>query len=137
MANKRISRRRRRRILIIGSVCIFFFVVFCINVVNYSYKIIKLTSEQAALEKQLDELKTEKERLDVEIKKLQDPEYIANFAREEYLYTREGEYVIKIDQAEDTIEEIKKENTKYKYIIVGSIAFLVIISLAIRKKDDK
>ena len=56
MANKRISRRRRRRILIIGSVCIFFFVVFCINVVNYSYKISKLTSEQAALEKQLDEL---------------------------------------------------------------------------------
>ena len=29
-----------------------------------------------------------------DVKKLQDPEYVAKYAREKYLYTKEGEYVI-------------------------------------------
>lgn len=32
--------------------------------------------------------------LEDDVKKLQDPEYVAKYAREKYLYTKEGEYVI-------------------------------------------
>ena len=51
--------------------------------------------------KKLDEeyaLKLEKEELlKSEIQKLQDEEYVARYAREKYLYSKEGEIIIKID----------------------------------------
>ena len=41
-------------------------------------------------------LVSEEELLEKEVNKLQDPEYIAKYAREKYLYSKDGEYIIKI-----------------------------------------
>jgi len=43
-----------------------------------------------------------------EINKLQDKDYVARYARENYLYTKDGEYVIKVDT-----EEKKEKNSKF------------------------
>ena len=41
------------------------------------------------------------ENLENEVVKLQDPEYVAKYARERFLYTKEGEIVIDMSSLED------------------------------------
>ena len=41
---------------------------------------------------------SEEESLKEEINKLQDPEYMAKYAREKYLYSKDDEIVIKIEE---------------------------------------
>ncbi len=49
-----------------------------------------------------DLLKEEEESLNVEISKLQDPDYIARYAREKYMYSKDGEVILRIiDPKED------------------------------------
>jgi cell division protein FtsB len=40
----------------------------------------------------------EEENLKEEINRLQDPEYMAKYAREKYLYSKNGEIIIKIEE---------------------------------------
>lgn len=41
---------------------------------------------------------SEEEELKSEINKLQDPEYVARYAREKYLYSKDNEIIIKIEE---------------------------------------
>ena len=50
------------------------------------------------MEAKLVSLKEEEDELQLEADKLQDPDYIARYAREKYLYSKEGEFVIKIPE---------------------------------------
>ncbi len=59
---------------------------------NVYYK----NKEKQQLNDKLVLLKEQGEALRVEAKKLQDPEYVARYAREKYLYSGEDEYVIRI-----------------------------------------
>ena len=136
MKTRRISKSRKRRILVLGTISIIVFACFLFNVFTYSYKIIKLTSEQNKLAARLDELKTIKENKENEIEKLNDPEYVAKFARENYRYSRDGELVIvdTTEKAEELLRDIQKETLVYKYILVGSaIGFILIIAIIKRR----
>ena len=62
----------------------------------YWGKIIDKQQEKHELEKKYANLVDEEELLEKEVNKLQDPEYIAKYAREKYLYSKDGEYIIKI-----------------------------------------
>ena len=96
----RISKSRKRRLAIIGTASIIAFAFFCLTTINYTYKIIKLTSKQNELVKTLNKKKKKKEELDIEIEKLQNEDYIARYAREKYLFSKEGEFIIKIPEDE-------------------------------------
>ena len=126
----KISKSRKRRLLVIGTASLVAFVFFCINVFNYSYKIISLTKEQNNLMAELDRLKSEKEDLDIKIKQLQDEEYIANYARENYSYSKDNEIVIKIKDTDSKIEENEKialENaSNLKKLRIGVVAFYLV-----------
>lgn len=41
-------------------------------------------------------LKDEQEILNSDIKKLEDPDYVARYAREKYMYSKDGELIIRI-----------------------------------------
>ena len=56
----------------------------------------KINEEKQTLNYKLVALKEEEEVLNSDIKKLQDPEYVARYAREKYLYSKEGELIIRI-----------------------------------------
>ena len=56
------------------------------------------TSFIVVLEKQLTELKNDEAALKVNVEKLQDPDYIARYAREKYLYSKDGEFIIRIPE---------------------------------------
>ena len=52
--------------------------------------------EEKELEEKYVKLLEEKEILEDDVVKLQDPEYVAKYAREKYLYSKDGELIIKI-----------------------------------------
>ena len=51
----------------------------------------KLKDEQLALEE-------EHKELEKDIKKLNDPDYITKYVREKYLYSKDGEIILRIDE---------------------------------------
>ena len=50
------------------------------------------------LEKEMVDLREKEEKLKVDANKLQNPDYIARYAREKYLYSKEGEYILQIPE---------------------------------------
>ena len=58
----------------------------------------KNKKETAALKNEYESLLNEKDMLKSEIMKMQDPDYIARYAKEKYFYSSDGEYIIKMDE---------------------------------------
>lgn len=81
---------------------IFFIFGSIISTLSYSLftnlcQINKLEKEKKQLEKQLIVLNDEKEMLEADIERLSDPDYIAKYVREKYLYSKNGELIIRIE----------------------------------------
>ena len=134
MAKKKISKGVKRRVsLIIGPILIVIFCLTLITVLSYAYRINKLSNTKKELEERLAYLQESAENMSDEIVKLKDPEYIAMYARENYYYTKNGEYVLKV--VEEKEEKITKKDTPiYVYYIIGIITFVIGIVLFIIKK---
>lgn len=64
----------------------------------YWPKIFDNYQQKKELENKYMNLLEEEETLSSDIIKLQDPEYIARFAREKYLYSKNGEIIIRITE---------------------------------------
>lgn len=63
----------------------------------YSIKqIMEMKEEKLFLEKQLVKLESEEDILESDIQKLKDPAYVARYAREKYLYSKDGELIIRL-----------------------------------------
>lgn len=79
-----------------------FFVVFVFlvifSVASVLKKIVVLNKEKNELKEVLYEAKEEKKYLESEVERFNDEEYVARFAREKYLFSKEGEYIIKIEK---------------------------------------
>ena len=80
-----------------------FFIVFgsIIGYLSYSFfsnvgKILNIREEKLLLESKLASLQNEEDELNSDIKKLEDPEYVAKYAREKYMYSKDGEIIIRI-----------------------------------------
>ena len=58
--------------------------------------IISNKNKKIELEKQYNQLMNKEDELNDEVNKLQDPEYVAKYAREKYLYTKDGELIIDV-----------------------------------------
>ena len=58
---------------------------------------IKKKKEKRELTKQLATLKEDETTLTDDVDKLKNPEYAARYAREKYLYSKNGEKILKID----------------------------------------
>lgn len=101
---------------------------------NYIIQVKNLNDEQAKLENDLLVLKQEESNLKNEIEKLKDPDYLARFARENYMYSKDGEYIIKVSEKEekDNTQETVENNKNYLGIII--ITSIILITLIFIKK---
>ena len=88
MTKRKAVRNAKKRIFL-------FFVFFgtIIGSLSYSFfsnvnKIIQMKDQKEALKDKLSNLKEEEEILNSDIKKLEDPDYVARYAREKYLYSK-------------------------------------------------
>lgn len=132
---KKIPKASKKRLAIFGtiSVVVIFYFIFLLG--YYVYRIYELKNEQKKLNDNYIELKAEEKELRNEIEKLQDADYIARYAREEYSYSKDGEYILKIKEKENEEENEKIDfNIDYNYIIYGGIGILVIIIIHTIKK---
>lgn len=139
MAQKRkrkVVKAAKRRLVFFGTLSIAIIVYFFVTLATYTIRIVELNQEKKELTAQMVTLKDDEENLKLEIQKLQDPDYIARFARENYLYSKDGEYIIKIEdkkekkQEKDDVIEIKEE-----YIAIGGIALFLLLVLWLRHKQ--
>ena len=100
-------------------------------------KIRSYEKEKKALTLELEKLKEDAESLNLEINRLNSPEYIARYAREKFLYTKDGEKLIIVDELtkEQQIEESNKEIDYLTYILigVGSLLFITIVYIIVKK----
>lgn len=139
MAKKRkVSKSAKKRLLLFGTLSFAVIIYFFITLTTYTLNIIDLNHEKKELKKQLLVLKEDEENLNIELKKLQDPDYIARFARENYLYSKNGEYIIKI---QDNKKETKKTSINHeesiRYIVIGVGSFLTILGIYVLRHMTK
>ena len=137
------TKAAKSRLLVFGTLSIFFVIYFIFTLVSYSVNLVQLTNEKEKLEEKYLSLQEEAEELKIEITKLHDPEYLAKFARENYLYSKEGELIIKIHETEDVLEETQQQIDNNRFVVMISFGILVLIFLyillrsIIKKKSDK
>ena len=66
------------------------------TIVIYWKKILTNVNEKKRLEILYTDLLNKEKLLENDVVRLQDPEYVAKYAREKYLYSKDGELIIKI-----------------------------------------
>lgn len=136
MARGKIKKATKRRLTVFGTISIMLIFYFLFTLGYESYNLYKLLEKEKKLKQDYAELKEQAEDLKIEINQLNDPEYLAKYARENYSYSKEGEYIIKLNEAEEKIEDtntiIKKE-----YIVIGLSGLLIVIFIYIIKRGRK
>ena len=104
MANKKtkkITKASKRRLIIFGTASLIIMLYFFITTISNIITIHKLNKQYNSLENELNILKAEEKVLKTDIEKLKDPDYLARYARENYSYSKDGEYVIKIEEKDE------------------------------------
>lgn len=134
MAKKKASKELKRRLTVFVPLCVFFIIYFVYTFAYHTYSIIELTNQKKELKEYYNDLKLDEEDLNDKIQKFSDKEYLARYARENYSYSTNNEYIIKI--TDDIEEDIDKTNEliNKNYIIIGLSVVLILIFIYIIKK---
>lgn len=91
------TRKEKKRLLFISAFVVALLALLVGSVYSDFIQIIdnKKTTEQ--LTSQYESLLAEEESLQSEVAKMQDPNYIARYAKEKYMYSSEDEVILRID----------------------------------------
>lgn len=82
--------------LILGTFSLVTIVVTTYTMGKYWIEIYDKSQEKDKLNKELKQLKKKESTLRADADRMQDKEYIARYAREKYLYSKEGEFILRI-----------------------------------------
>lgn len=93
---KKVNKGAKRRLLCLFSIFIILITYVSYTSITYWKQILFNNKEKKELEERYEKLLSDKEILEEDVVKLQDPEYVAKYAREKYLYSKDGELIIKI-----------------------------------------
>ena len=93
---KVVMKKNARRMLVFGLLSIATIAFVLINLSSTVTQIVDKYKEAHELEEKMLALKETEKDLSNEILKLQDPDYLARYAREKYFYSKEGELIIRL-----------------------------------------
>ena len=93
---KKVNKGAKRRLLLLFSIFVLLVGYMSYSTITYWKQILQNKKDTKELEKKYSKLVANKEILEKDLVKLQDPDYVAKYAREKYLYSKEGELIIKI-----------------------------------------
>lgn len=138
---KRVPKASKRRLVFLTPIILLILVYFLFTVLYYGVNLISLKRQEAKLNADLTSLQAEEKELKNEIQKLKDPDYLARYARENFLYSKDGEYIIKVNDS----NKPQKENETlfdilepyYMYITFGVLILIFIFILLIFKRNRK
>lgn len=100
--NKKVTMKKNaRRMLVFGFFSVCAISLVAVSILKIVTQIIDKYSEERELEVKMANLQEKEEDLNNEIKKLQDSEYLARYAREKYFYSKNGELIIRIPTTDD------------------------------------
>ena len=95
--------KKKKKIKKVRCRIFIFFIIFgfIIGSLSYSFfsninKMMLIKREKQMLIQSLSSLVEDEEVLNSDIKKLKDPDYVARYAREKYMYSKEGELIIRL-----------------------------------------
>ncbi len=133
------SKHCKRRLTVFGTISIIVIILFVYNLFSYITLINRLENEQKELENKLVELQRDIANKKEEIEKLKNPEYLAKYARENFLYSKEGEYIIRIDENDKLVVEMdtKEVENKQKIVMVLLVITLSVLFIYIFIKIKK
>ncbi len=94
------KRKVRTRFFLLGFISIFIICAVTFTIGKYWIEIFDKYKEKKVLDQELTSLKEKEEELKVDADKLQNPDYVARYAREKYLYSKPGEYILQIPEEE-------------------------------------
>lgn len=92
------TKKEKRRLRIYFFTIIGLIALFGYKMYYYWPKIFANYQEKQNLERTYNDLLEQEATLSSDIVRLKDPEYIARFAREKYLYSKDGEMIIRIPE---------------------------------------
>jgi len=133
MAKRKISKKGKLRLVTFGTISLILISYFFYVAISSTYHLISLKNESQALETELNSLVKEQQELRQEIKKLDDPNYIASFARENYQYSREGEYIIQINELEEELESLEDETMNISLLFISGLG-IIVLGYFVKKK---
>lgn len=90
------NRKAKRRLLFVTLLLIVVACSLSAGLYNYWIQIYNNKKEEKILKTELTKLLSEEDDLKSEILKLEDPDYVARYAKEKYLYSADGDVIIKI-----------------------------------------
>ena len=135
-----ISKASKRRLSLFGTISVFLIVYFIFSLLYNVYTLYDLTNEKKELQKYYVELQEKTDELKSEIEKLKDDKYLADYAREHYLYSKIGEYIIQLDkleQTQDILNDISSDiNKNYLMIGLGFIIFMIFLYIIKKSKRN-
>ena len=138
MTRRRISKASKRRLTFFGTISLVSIIYFIFLFVYNAYTIYDLSIEKKKLENLYVKLQDESETLKIDIEKFNDSEYLANYAREHYLYSKNGEYIIQLDSSDiEAVEDNISNEINKNYIIVGLSIFMLFVFIYIFSKSKK
>lgn len=91
------TKKEKKRLFVISAVIILLVVSLVSSVAGDWTKIMENKSKITSLNKQYNDLLSEEEKLVSEVTKLQDDDYIVRFAKEKFLYSENGELIIRMN----------------------------------------
>jgi len=92
------TKKARRRFFFLGIGSIVIIVGTTLSIGKYWVDIFDKYQEKNELNKELENLREKEEQLKVDADRLQNPDYVARYAREKYLYSKDGEYILQIPE---------------------------------------
>ena len=93
---KKVSKKAKRRVTILTVLLIGLIVGLGASFFSNWATILENKKEASKLNSEYKELLEKETALKSEVTKLQDPDYVARYAREKYLYSKNGEIIIRI-----------------------------------------
>ena len=91
------TKKEKKRLFVISVVIILLVVSLVSSVAGDWTKIMENKSKITSLNKQYNDLLSEEEKLVCDVTKLQDDDYIVRFAKEKFLYSENGELIIRMN----------------------------------------
>ncbi|MDD6878809.1 MAG: septum formation initiator family protein [bacterium] len=102
MSKKKIKKQKAKksllRFLVFGVTCIVSSCFIILSISKLWTQIYSKYKEKIELDNKLVELKKEEKQLIIDAEKMEDPEYVARYLREKYLYSKDGEYIIRMPE---------------------------------------
>lgn len=98
MSAKKNKAKMKYRLCLFVPICMVILVAIIASIGSYWLQITSKYQEKNQLETKIISLKEKEAQLKVDVERLEDPDYVARYAREKYMYSKEGEIILRLPE---------------------------------------